>query len=116
MFLHCRVQKRVEGGGHRWASGGTRHKKEVVPKTNILFCYTSRKYIEDAKQGQKITLDLVKSIMRPADHVKEELWRKTIKKSQFRLKITKIRVSTFWMSGKSTDSRRRPTQPSPSKF
>ena len=31
-----------------------------------------------------------------------------IKMVQFRPKITKIKVSTFWMSGKSTDSRRRP--------
>ena len=31
-----------------------------------------------------------------------------IKMDQFRPEITKIKVSTFWMSGKSTDSRRRP--------
>ena len=31
---------------------------------------------------------------------------------QFWPKITKIKVSTFWMSGKSTDSCRSPTQPS----
>merc|ERR1711965_190764 len=31
-----------------------------------------------------------------------------VKMGQFRFKITKIKVSTFWMSGKSTDSRRRP--------
>ena len=31
-----------------------------------------------------------------------------VKMGQFRLKIIKIKVSTFWMSGKSTDSRRRP--------
>ena len=30
---------------------------------------------------------------------------------QSRHEIIKIRVSTFWMSEKSTDSRRRPTQP-----
>ena len=31
-----------------------------------------------------------------------------IKTAQFRAKITKIKVLTFWMSGESTDSRRRP--------
>ena len=31
---------------------------------------------------------------------------------RFRSKITRIRVSTFWMSGKSTDSQRRSTLPS----
>ena len=38
--------------------------------------------------------------------VKEELRRILLKTNQFRHEITKIRVSTFWMSGKATDSRR----------
>ena len=50
--------------------------------------------------------------MKPSGLIKEELWRILMKMGQFRHKITKIRSSTFWMSGKSTDSRRRPTQSS----
>ena len=66
------------------------------------------KYIEDVKQGEKDVLDLLEAIMRPTDPVKEELRRKIMKVNKFGPKITKIGVSTFRMSGKPTDSRRRP--------
>ena len=79
--------------------------KEVLPKKKIRFCY--RKYVEDVKQDVKSVPDLVESIIRPTDPVKEELRRISCKMGQFRPKITKIRVSTFWMSGKITDFRRR---------
>ena len=46
-------------------------------------------------------------IMKATDTVKEELRRKTLKMSQVRLEIHKFKVSTFWMSIKLTDSRRR---------
>ena len=65
------------------------------------------KYIEDVNQRQKVDTDLSESIMRPTDPVKEELRRILMKMSQFRSEIIKIKVSTFWMSGKSTDFRRR---------
>ena len=67
--------------------------------------FVMEKYIEDVKQDEKHVPDLLE--MRPTDPVKEELRQKTMNMSQFRHKITKIRVSTFWMSGKSTDCRRR---------
>ena len=70
--------------------------------------FVMEKYVEDVKQDEKTVPDLLESIMRPTDHVKEELRQKTMKMNQFRPEITKIRVSTFWMSGKLTDSRRRP--------
>ena len=47
------------------------------------FCYR-KKYVEDAKQDQKIAPDLVESIVRPTDHVKESLQRKIMKMHQFR--------------------------------
>ena len=72
----------------------------------------SSSHIEDVKQDEKHVPDLLESIMRPTCLVKEELRPILCKLGQFRPEITKIRVSTFWMSGKSTDSRRRPTQPS----
>ena len=48
--------------------------------------------------------DLLESIMRPIDPVKEELRQKLSKIDQFESKITKIRVCTFQMSGKIPDS------------
>ena len=63
------------------------------------------KYVEDVKQDQKNVPDLVESIMRPTDPVKEYLHRILFKVSQSRSEIIKIRVSTFWMSGKIPDSR-----------
>ena len=69
--------------------------------------FVIEKYIEDVKQKEKDVPDLVESITRPTDPVKEELRRILFKMSQYRPKIIKIRVSTFWMSGKIPDSRRR---------
>ena len=50
------------------------------------------KYIEDAKQSEKDVPDLLEAIMRPTDPVKEELRPNVFTLTQFRLKITKIRV------------------------
>ena len=69
--------------------------EQVVPKKNKLFVV--EKYIEDARQKEKDVLDLLEAIMRPTDPVKEELRRILCKMNQFRPKITKIRVSTFWI-------------------
>ena len=76
-----------------------------------IYFFVIEKYVKDVEQGQKVAPDLVESIMKPPDPVKEELRRRTKKMSQFRPKNQEIWVSTFWMSGKSADSRRRPTQP-----
>ena len=65
------------------------------------------KYIEDVKQEEKDVPDLLESITRPTDPAKEELRRILFKMGQYRPKITKIKVCTFWMSGKIPDSRRR---------
>ena len=62
------------------------------------------KYVEDARQDEKHVPDLLESIMRPTDPVKEELRQKLFKIDQFGSKITKIRVCTFQMSGKIPDS------------
>ena len=62
------------------------------------------KYNEDARQDEKHVPDLLEPIMRPTDPVKEELRQKLFKIDQFGSKITKIRVCTFQMSGKITDS------------
>ena len=55
------------------------------------------KYIEDVKREEKDVPDLVESIMRLTDPVKEKLRRISCKVRQFRPKITKIKVSTFWI-------------------
>ena len=55
------------------------------------------KYIEDARQDEKHVPDLVESIMRPPDPVKEELRQKLFKIIQISSKIKKMRVSKFWI-------------------
>ena len=55
------------------------------------------KYIEDARQDEKHVPDLLEAIIRPADPVKEELRQKLFKIDQFGSKITKMRVSKFWI-------------------
>ena len=55
------------------------------------------KYFEDARQDEKHVPDLLESIMRPTDPVKEELRQKLFKMTQFGSEIKKIRVSTFWI-------------------
>ena len=62
------------------------------------------KYFEDVRQDEKHVPDLLEAIMRPTDPVKDELWQKLCKITQFGSKITKIRVCTFQMSGKIPDS------------
>ena len=85
------------------AAGRWTHKKKLY--LGEIYVFVIEKYIEDAKQDQKLAPHLVESMMRPTDPVKEELRRKTRKMNQFRPEITRIRVSTFWMSG----NRRIPT-------
>ena len=48
--------------------------------------------------------DLLESIMRPTDPVKDELRQKLFKMTQIRSEIKKIRVWTFQMAGKIRDS------------
>ena len=55
------------------------------------------KYIEDLRQDEKHVPDLLESIMRPTDPVKEELRQKLSKIDQFGSKIKKMRVSKFWI-------------------
>ena len=55
------------------------------------------KYIEDARQEEKDVPDLLEATMRPTRLVKEELRQNLFKMIQFRFKIIKIRVSTFWI-------------------
>ena len=55
------------------------------------------KYFEDARQDEKHVLDLLESIMRPTDPVKDELRQKLFKIDQFGSKIKKMRVSKFWI-------------------
>ena len=45
--------------------------KDVVPKKNTIFVI--EKYVEDARQNQKIALDLLGSIMKASGLVKVEL-------------------------------------------
>ena len=55
------------------------------------------KWFEDVRQDEKHVPDLLESIMRSTDPVKEELRPNLFKMSQFGPKIKKMRVSTFWI-------------------
>ena len=96
-------------GWRGWTPVGTDIKRKLTLGKRHFFVI--EEYVEDVKQGEESVPDLVESIMKGSGLAKEELWRILFKLTQFGPEITKIRVSTFWMSGKSTDSRRRPTQP-----
>ena len=55
------------------------------------------KCFEDARQDEKHVPELLESIMRPTDPVKEELRQKLFKIDKFDSKIKKMRVSKFWI-------------------
>ena len=55
------------------------------------------KYIEDLRQEEKHVPDLVESIIQLPGPVKDDLRQKLFKMSQFGSKITKMRVSKFWI-------------------
>ena len=78
-----------------WTSRDTGTKKKLT----LL-----EKHVEDVKHDEKHVPDLLESIMRPTDLVKEELGTILFKLTQFRPEITKIKVCTFQMSGKIKDS------------
>ena len=69
-----------------------------------MYFFLIEKYIEDARQDEKHVPDLLESIMRPTDPVKDELRQKLFKMIQFEPEIKKIRLCTFQMSGKIPDS------------
>ena len=76
-------------------------KHKTISKKHVFLI---EKCFEDARQDEKHVPDLLESIMRPTDPVKEELREKLFKMTQFGSKIKKIRVCTFQMSGKIPDS------------
>ena len=55
------------------------------------------KCFEDVRQDEKHVPDLLESIMRPTDPVKDELRQKLSKIDKFESKVKKIRVSKFWI-------------------
>ena len=77
--------------------------KNIKPYQKKHF-FLIEKCFEDARQDEKHVPDLLESIMRPTDPVKEELRQKLFKMTEFDSKIKKIRVCTFQMSRKVPDS------------
>ena len=65
------------------------------PKKKLFFVFETS--IEDGKQEEKHVPDLLEAITRSAGLVKKELRLILFKMNQFVSKITKIRVSTFWI-------------------
>ena len=54
-------------------------------------------YIEAVRQDEKHVPDLLESIMKPPDPVKEELRQKLFQLIQISSKVKKMKVSTFWI-------------------
>ena len=71
----------------------TKKQKTISKRHSFLI----EKCFEDARQDEKHVPDLLESIMRPTDPVKEELRQKLFKMIQFGPKIKNVRVSTFWI-------------------
>ena len=69
-------------------------KQKTISKRHFFLI---EKCIEDARQDEKHVPDLLESIMRPPDPVKDELRQKLFKIDQFGSKIKKMRVSKFWI-------------------
>ena len=69
-------------------------KEKTVSKRHF---FLMKKYFEDARQDRKHVPDLLESIMRPTDPVKEELRQKLFKITQISSKNTKMRLSKFWI-------------------
>ena len=78
-----------------WTSQGADTKRKLYLRKRQFFVI--EKYVEDAKQKEKDVPDLLEAITRPTCLVKEELQPILFKMTQFRSKITKIKVSTFWI-------------------
>ena len=74
-FLYCRVQKSIlqapEMSWRGWTPGEADTKRQLYLRKRHFF--VMEKYIEDAKQDEKHVPDLLESVMRPTDPVKEEL-------------------------------------------
>ena len=72
----------------------THKKQNTISKRHY---FLMEKYIEDARQDEKHVPDLLESIIQCTDPAKEELRQKLCKIMQFESKITKMRVSKFWI-------------------
>ena len=90
---------------------------ELVATLSERHVSVIEKHVEDNTQDEKHVPDLLESIMRPTFFVKEELRIILFNMRQFcaksatsPLKTSEFTISTFWIYGKLTDSRWRPTQ------
>ena len=86
MFYTAGSRNRFEG----MESVCTHTKKQKTISKRYFFLM--EKCFEDARQDEKHVPDLLESIMRPTDPVKDELRQKLFKIDQFGSKIKKIRV------------------------
>ena len=69
-------------------------KQKTISKRQFFLI---EKCFEDLRQDEKHVPDLLEAIIQPPDPVKEELRQKLFKIDQFAYKITKMRVSKFWI-------------------
>ena len=72
----------------------TQKKHKTISKRHVFLI---EKCFEDARQDEKHVPDLLEAIIQPPGPVKEELRQKLFKIDKFESKITKMRVSKFWI-------------------
>ena len=80
--------------GWRGLLAKRRNIKTILYLRNM--CFVIEKYIEDLRQEEKQVPDLLESVMKPTDPVKEELRPNLITLKQFGSNMPKSKVSTFW--------------------
>ena len=88
-----------------WTSLDNIHKKKLSLRKTHLFL--KEKYVRDIIWDQTFALDLLESIMKPTDPVKEELRWILSNTFHSRPTITNIKVCTFQMSEKLRNFRRK---------
>ena len=83
------------GSGNGLEEVDTVGPEKLAPRKTHVFVI--EKYIEDARQDEKHVPNLLEPINQPPGLVKEELRPILFKMIQLWSKITKIKVSTFWI-------------------
>ena len=73
----------------------THTQKQKIIAKRLVFLID--KCFEDARQDEKHVPDLLESIIQLPHPVQEELRQKLFKMNQFDSKITKMKVSKFWI-------------------
>ena len=96
-FLYCRLQKWVGGEWTPVGIGWHHTQKEVVPKKKTRFCYQYGKICWGRQAGGKTRPGSAGIDNEASWSCKRRVTETLMNMTQFGSKITKIKVSTFWI-------------------